>query len=113
MSVESGRKRCAVFSPSRRSFSPFPSELLEWREGSELDTPTKDRPCRSNDGGRDSFSVRNASQRSKDHLRQTEQPNALPASWRCPGQPGALWEDFSLATPGSFSVMDATAPAMS
>jgi hypothetical protein len=27
------------------------------------------------------------SKRSKDRLHQTQHPNALPASWRCPGQP--------------------------
>lgn len=70
----------------------------------------------------DSFSVTNASQSEAEaHLHQTEHPIALPASWRCPGQPGALWEVgqpgalwevVSLATPGSPSVMDATDPAM-
>ena len=34
-----------------------------------------------------SFSATNATQGSKDHLHQTEPPNALPASERCPGQP--------------------------
>jgi len=38
----------------------------------------------------------NATQGSKVHLHQTEPPNALPASWRCPGQPRVLWEVFSL-----------------
>jgi hypothetical protein len=50
--------------------------------------------------------------RSKAHLRQTKQPNALPASWRCPGQPKVSWEVLSLSTPGSLSVMAATVPAM-
>jgi hypothetical protein len=35
--------------------------------------------------------------RRKDRLRQTEQPNALPASWRCPGQhKGAVGGSFTL-----------------
>ena len=35
---------------------------------------------------RPSFSVMNATQGSKVDLHQTEHPNALPASWHCPGQ---------------------------
>jgi hypothetical protein len=53
------------------------------------------------------------SKRKKARLHQTEQPNALPASWRCPGQPGVLSEAISLSTPGSPSVLAATVPAMS
>src|ERR1035437_2160492 len=35
-----------------------------------------------------SFSATNAPQNgAKDRLHQTEHPNALPASWRCPGSP--------------------------
>lgn len=40
-------------------------------------------------------------------------PNAMPASERCPGQPGTLFKDISLTTSGSLSVIDATIPAMS
>ena len=44
----------------------------------------------------------------KAHLRQTEHPNALPASWHCPGQPKGVVGSSSLSMPGSLSVMDAT-----
>jgi hypothetical protein len=37
----------------------------------------------------------------------------VPASWRCPGQPGILWEVLSLSIPASLSVMAATTQAMS
>jgi hypothetical protein len=39
-------------------------------------------------------SATNATQGSKDCLHQTEHPNALPASWRCPGQPRMLFGIF-------------------
>ena len=40
-------------------------------------------------------SVVNATQGSKVHLHQTEHPNALPASWHCPGQhKGAVWRVY-------------------
>jgi hypothetical protein len=49
--------------------------------------------------------------RRKARLPHTQHPNALPASWRCPGQPGAWFASvFHLSTPGSLSVMDATGP---
>ena len=55
----------------------------------ELYTPTIALVVPMNFERWDSFSVEHFSNRSKAHLRQTEHPNALPASWRCPGQPGA------------------------
>jgi hypothetical protein len=36
---------------------------------------------------RDSFSATNATQGSEARLHQTEHPNAMPATERCPGQP--------------------------
>jgi len=58
----------------------------------------------------DGFSATNVTEA---RLHQTQQPNALPASWRCPGQPGILWEVFPFSIPASFSVMAATTQAMS
>ena len=57
--------------------------------------------------------VVSATNQVKARLHQTEPPNALPASWRCPGSPRVLHEALSLATPRSHSVMAATIPAMS
>jgi hypothetical protein len=59
---------------------------------------------------RNSFSATNDE---KARLHQTEPPNALPASWRCPSQPSAWWEVLSLSMRNSLSVMTATIPAMS
>ena len=50
--------------------------------------------------------------RSEARLHQTEPPNALPASERCPGQPSAWWEILSLGIRSSLSVMAATSPSM-
>jgi hypothetical protein len=38
----------------------------------------------------------------KARLHQTEHPSALPASWRCPGQPSVVLEFFTLATRFAF-----------
>ena len=40
----------------------------------------------------------NATQGSEVHLHQTEPPNALRASERCPGQPSVDWEFITLTT---------------
>jgi hypothetical protein len=50
---------------------------------------------------RNSFSATNASQ-PKQSSPTSNQPNALPASWRCPGQPGVALEFFTLPTPFAF-----------
>jgi len=55
------------------------------------------------------FSATNAV---KARLHQTEPPNALPTSERCPGQPRMLYEVLSLTTPDSLSVMAATIATM-
>jgi hypothetical protein len=60
----------------------------------ELDAPTVARVMPIKIKRRDSFSVTNASQRKQARLHQTEPPNALPASWRCPGQPSMFSEIF-------------------
>jgi hypothetical protein len=49
----------------------------------------------------------------KDWPTSTKHPNALPASWRCPGQPAdVVWNFFQFSTSGSPSVMAATIPTM-
>jgi len=76
----------------------------------ELYTPTIAREMPMKNKRRDGFSVTN---QVKARLHQTEPPNALPASERCPGQPSAGWEVLSLSMRSSLSVMAATIPTMS
>src|SRR6267378_8331962 len=69
----------------------------------ELDTPTKARVMPVKIKRWNGFSATNATQGSKDCLHQTEPPNALPASWRCPGQPvGVVGDPFNSEHPVRF-----------
>ena len=77
--------------------------------GSELDTPTIAPVMPMKNKHWNGFSATNDE---KAFLHQTEPPNALPASERCPGQPSACWEVLSLYMRNSLSVMAATIPAM-
>jgi hypothetical protein len=53
----------------------------------ELYTPTIAREMPMKIERWNSFSATSATQGSKARLHQTEHPNALPASWRCPSEP--------------------------
>ena len=58
--------------------------------------------------------LRTLLQRRKARPPQTEQPNALPTSWRCPGEPGKdVGGCLTPFLPGRTSVMAATVPTMS
>jgi hypothetical protein len=79
----------------------------------ELYTPTIAREMPIKNKRWNNFSATNATQGNKARLHQTEHPNALPASWRCPGQPRQDVGNSFISVPArSSSVMDATAPAM-
>ncbi|HEX3856080.1 MAG TPA: hypothetical protein VHY30_02150 [Verrucomicrobiae bacterium] len=79
----------------------------------ELYTPTIARLVPMKNERWNGFSATNATQGSKARLHQTEPPNAMPASWRCPGQPtDVVGNFFQLSTSGSPSVMAATIPAL-
>jgi hypothetical protein len=78
--------------------------------GIELYTPTIARMMPKKNRSWKGFSATN---QVKARLHLTEHPNALAASWRCPGQPvDVVGNFFQLSTSGSPSVMDATTPAM-
>ena len=67
----------------------------------ELDTPTIGRtmPTEIRLAKNKRWNSFSATNQVKAHLHQTEHPNALPASWRCPGSPRMLSEVLSLVHP--------------